>query len=101
MVIPKVRGPVSGVSLSCQPAVVLELAMMSPSSAGQRVGKTHASQVMLPLGVSATGLPRSTKLEVPLKVRASPYLPCVVHVAPVIVPVMQLLEVSAVVEPNP
>src|SRR5205085_712893 len=67
---------------------------------GVPVGNTHASQVVLPVPVSATGRPRSTK-SVPSKDRASPYLPLVVHAAPWIVPVRPLPEASAVVVPRP
>src|SRR5436309_3268798 len=74
--------------------------MMTPSSIGHAVGNAHASHVMLPLGVSATGLPRSTT-ELPLKVRASPYLPEEVHVAPFWVPLMPLPDWSLTAAPKP
>src|SRR5205814_978261 len=94
-------GPVSGVVLSCQPALPLEYEMIWPSSLGLAVGKTHASTVMLPVVLKAAGAPRSTKLDVPLNDRPLPTLPEVVQVVFCSVPVRLLPETSAVVVPLP
>ena len=97
-------GPVSGLVLNCQPPLpppFVDFATIWPSSAGFAVAYTQALQVIIPVILSGVGLPRLTKLVVPLKTRAFPNLPAVVHVVPVRLPVIALPDASAVVVPVP
>src|SRR5215471_1421732 len=98
---PNVRCPVSSVVFSCQPVCASDREMIWPSSPGFAVGSTHASKLMLPVPLRDGGVPRSTKLDVPSKFRALPYLPAVVHVVLCSVPVTELPEASLVVVPVP
>ena len=50
------------------------------------VGYTHASNVMALVNCSDAALLMVTKALVPLKLKALPYFPDVVHVAPLMVP---------------
>src|SRR6266567_6882735 len=96
-----VRGPVSLLVLSCQPALPFASETMFPSSAGLAVAKTQASQLILPDGRNDAGAPRSTYAVLPLKDSAVPNLPEFVQVVLWTVPVRPLPDASAVVVPLP
>jgi hypothetical protein len=65
------------------------------------VGYTHASNVIPLVNCSDGALLIVTKALVPLKVNAFPYLPEVVHVAPLIVPLFPLPDASFTTVPLP
>ena len=65
------------------------------------VGLIHASNVIADDTFSDADEPILTTLLTPLKLSALPNRPCVVHVAPVIVPVLLLPETSLTVVPPP
>src|SRR6266536_121892 len=87
--------------LNSQPPVLSPRATICPSSTGLVVGKTHASQLMLPLVLSESGPPRSTELELPLKASAFPYLPAVVQLAPTMLPLIPFPDPSVATAPMP
>ena len=65
------------------------------------VGWIHADSVIAVLTFSDADPGIATRLFVPLKLSAAPYRPLVVHVAPLIVPVLPFPEASATVGPLP
>jgi len=65
------------------------------------VGYTHASRVIALVNCSDGALLTVTKALVPLKVKAFPYLPEVVHVAPLMVPLFPLPDTSFTAVPFP
>ena len=65
------------------------------------VGYTHASNVIPLVNCSDGALLMVTKALVPLKLNAFPYLPEVVHVAPLIVPLFPLPDASFTTVPLP
>src|SRR5258706_9995830 len=68
---------------------------------GVEVGYTHASSVMPVVSRSEVAFGIVTRALVPLNTSALPNLPDVVQVAPLIVPVLPLPEISATVVPAP
>src|SRR5689334_13008809 len=78
------RSPVLLLAWSNQASV--SFCMMSRHPLWFAVGKTQASRVMAPVISRLAESGTLTRLFVPLKVSAPPYLPWVVHVAPLIVP---------------
>src|SRR5262245_1933484 len=56
---------------------------------------------MLPVTLDDAGFPTSTSELEPLKERALPNLPCVVHAAPLIVPLLPFPDASPAVDPLP
>src|SRR5258706_15440817 len=68
---------------------------------GVVVGYTHASSVMPVVSRSEVAFGIVTCAPVPLNTSALPNLPDVVQVAPLIVPVLPLPEISATVVPAP
>src|SRR6266536_3718340 len=87
--------------LNSQPPVLSPRATICPSSTGLVVGKTHASQLMLPLVLSESGPPRSTNVELPLNDSALPYLPAVVQSAFCTLPLMPFGPESEATLPRP
>jgi hypothetical protein len=65
------------------------------------VGYTHASNVIPLVNCSDGALLMVTRAPVPLKLNAFPYLPEVVHVAPLIVPLFPLPDASFTTVPLP
>ncbi len=68
---------------------------------GVAVGNTHASSVIPVVSCSEAALGTVTRALVPLNASALPNLPAAVQVAPLIVPLLLLPEVSATVVPLP
>src|SRR5712691_10087875 len=65
------------------------------------LGFTHASSVIPAVTSSDGASGMLTRLLTPLKLSAAPYRPCATHVAPEIVPLLPLPDVSATVVPEP
>src|SRR5438094_8447086 len=65
------------------------------------LGYTHASRVIPLVNCSDAAFLMVTKALVPLNVKALPYLPEVVHVAPLIVPLFSLPDASFTTVPLP
>src|SRR5207249_1472575 len=65
------------------------------------VGYTHASNVIPLVNCSEAALLMVTSALLPLKLKALPYLPDVVQVAPLIVPLLPLPDPSATTVPLP
>src|SRR5256886_10926783 len=65
------------------------------------VGYTHASNVIPLVNCSEAALLMVTSALVPLKLKALPYLPDAVQVAPLIVPLLPLPDTSVTIAPLP
>jgi hypothetical protein len=65
------------------------------------VGYTHASRVIALVNCSDGALLTVTKALLPLKLKALPYLPEVVQVAPLMVPLFPLPDTSLTTVPLP